>query len=120
MRAVDGAKLDALGALAADLGRTVTATGPVRAIRLMRHVDGPGDARLLARVAEASGPRAETAFTVLGKARVIRLATRVSRAGWTAATALGGVLASLAGLALSGLASMGLRGVRRSLRPRRR
>ncbi|MEM7711373.1 MAG: hypothetical protein AAF264_11625, partial [Pseudomonadota bacterium] len=76
----DAAKRPALQAVAADLGRVRGATSAGDALRLMRHVDGPEDARHLARIAEAAGPRTVRTFDVLGKSRTIRASLRLTRA----------------------------------------
>ncbi|MEM7489997.1 MAG: hypothetical protein AAF390_12835 [Pseudomonadota bacterium] len=76
----DAAARPALRAVAGDLGRLRAATSTADALRLMRHVDGPEDARHLARIAEAAGPRTTRTFEVLGKRRAIRASLRLSRA----------------------------------------
>ncbi|MEM8851038.1 MAG: hypothetical protein AAGE03_13515 [Pseudomonadota bacterium] len=76
----DPARLAALHTVARDLGRIRAATSTGDALRLMRFVDGPDDARHLARIAEAAGPKTGRTLHVLGKGRAIRASMRLTRA----------------------------------------
>lgn len=116
--AIDRTRLAALTALAEDLGGVVAAAGPVRAVRLMRHVDGPAEARLLRRTADAAGPRMAVAVEALGMGRLARLSVRWSRALREAALGLLGAFAALTGLGLSVAGGIGARMGRRALRRR--
>lgn len=76
----DLARLGALQEVAGDLGRVRAATSTGDALRLMRFVDGPEDARHLARIADAVGPKTSRTLHVLGKGRAIRASMRLTRA----------------------------------------
>ncbi|WP_298436543.1 hypothetical protein [uncultured Jannaschia sp.] len=102
----DTAKLTSLGAVAADLQRVRRATSTGEALRLTRLIDTPEDARHVARIAEAMGPRTTRTFAVLGKSRTLRAGMRVSRvavaamvAVWLAVLQLALVIATRIGTA---------------------
>ena len=76
---VDAGAAGRLRDVAADLGRVREAAGTAPTLRLLRVVDGPADARGLARTATAMGPRTERTFAVLGKARTMRAGLRLTR-----------------------------------------
>ena len=101
----DTARLAALGAVAADLGRVVDRTSIVETAHLMRHVETAGDAARLARLSDAAGPDTLRVVEVLGPGRAFRATLRVSDAALAAGVAIwlvaGQVLASLGAL-LSG------------------
>jgi hypothetical protein len=105
--AVDAARLARLSGMAGDLGVVYQRTSAAAAIDLLRHADDAADLRRLARTAEAAGPDSRKVLEVLGKARTFRLLDRVAGAA---------LAASLAGVAMSLLASLALRLVRRALR----
>jgi hypothetical protein len=75
----DVARLAALGEVAADLGRVRAATSTAEALRLTRLVKGPEEARALARIAVATGPRTSRTVEILGLGRATRAGLRLSR-----------------------------------------
>ncbi|WP_179378277.1 hypothetical protein [Jannaschia marina] len=100
----DAAALARMSSVAADMGRVRAATSTAEALSLARHVDSPADARRLAQVAEAAGPRTTRTFEVLGKGRVFRATVRLSRAtvgtlalAWLAVVQLAAILGSRLG-----------------------
>lgn len=99
-RLVRSERLAPMVAIAGDLGRIRAATGTAEAIHLLRLVDDAGDARRLARTAEAVGPKVVGRAEVLGKARLMR-ATRVISPMAKLAAALFALIAALMGLLLS-------------------
>ena len=112
-RVTDVARLNRVGAVAADLGRVREATSTAETLRLVRLVDTPEDATRLARVAEAAGPRTTRTFATLGKTRAFRATLRLSRTAigalvllWLTALQIALILATRAGaLTLRVLAS---------------
>jgi hypothetical protein len=70
----------AMGRIAGDIGRLRDATSTAETLTLLRLADTPGDLSRLARVAEAAGPDTRKAVEVLGKARTLRVASRLSDA----------------------------------------
>ncbi len=70
----------ALGRIAGDIGRLRDATSTAETLTLLRLADTPGDLSRLARVAEAAGPDTRKTVEVLGKARTLRIASRLSDA----------------------------------------
>lgn len=99
-----GARADPapLTALATDLGRLQSSQGAAAALHLLRHVDGPDDARRLADAATALGPRTLGAVEVLGKSRLLRAGLRLSDEAIALAFGLAGLLAAL-GTAAAGM-----------------
>jgi hypothetical protein len=91
----DLTRLRALAGIAADLERVRAATSTGEALRLLRHVEGPADARLLARTAEAVGPRTSRTLEVLGRGRTLRASLRLTRAAAGAMALLALTLAQL-------------------------
>lgn len=67
-----------VAAVASDLGRIDGVLGSSRTLHLLRHIDGPNDARRLALASEALGPRALGTLEILGKSRFMRAALRLS------------------------------------------
>jgi hypothetical protein len=70
----------ALGRIAGDIGRLRDATSTAETLTLLRLADTPGDLTRLARIAEAAGPDTRRAVEVMGKARTLRVASRLSDA----------------------------------------
>lgn len=85
---VDGRKTDELRGLATSLGRVADNTSVAQSMALLRHVDTVQDARRLARVTDAMGPKTRGAFEVLGKSRVFRATVRLSDLAIGAAVAI--------------------------------
>ncbi len=67
-----------LTASATDLARIARATSPAAAVDLMRHVDTAADARLMATLAEAAGPRTPRIVDALGKRRAFASLLRLT------------------------------------------
>lgn len=91
-------RTDALAPVAAtlaDLGRTRDVLGTGQTLHLLPLIDDAADARALARVSEALGPRTVSRVEVLGKSRLFRATLRVSN---TAAELTAGIVGVLAGL----------------------
>jgi hypothetical protein len=84
----DTAQLAALGAVAADLGRIAGRTSLADTVVLLRHVETPGDAARLARLAETTGPETRRIVEVIGPGRAIRATLRISDEVIGAAVAL--------------------------------
>lgn len=111
-------RADALRPLAdtvSDLGRMAVATGPMPALHLLPLVDDATDARRLAHVAEALGPKTVSRAEVLGKSRLLRATVRVGDTALALIAGLVGALLSL-GLMVAGLVqSVMLRLLRRAV-----
>ncbi len=84
-----------LVAVAGDLGRLQSGQGLAPALHLLRHIDGPDDARRLADAATALGPRTVGAVEVLGKSRLLRAGLRLSDEAVALALGLAGFLAAI-------------------------
>lgn len=110
-------RLAPLAALATDLGRLREATGVTETLHLLRHVDDAADARRLANLAEATGPRSLGLVEVLGKSRALRLTLRWSDEAVALVSGLVGMLAALASALAGLLQGVTLRLLRRLLRP---
>lgn len=67
-----------------DMGRTREVLGTTAALHVLRHVDTPADARLMANAAEAMGPRMLGPLEVLGKSRFLRVTMRLADQVWYA------------------------------------
>ncbi|MBM1220147.1 hypothetical protein JQU17_09150 [Ponticoccus sp. SC2-23] len=95
----DTARLAALGAVAADIGHVASQTSLSDTILLLRHVDTPGDATRLAKLADAAGPETRQIVDVIGPGRAMRATLRLADEAIGAAVALwlaaGQLLASL-------------------------
>ncbi len=102
-------------ATATDLERLRTATGTTAALHLLPLIDDAGDARRLARLGEALGPRLVARAEVLGKARLLRATLRVSETAVMLMTGLLGLMWSIAAMIGGALQSAGLRLLRRSI-----
>jgi hypothetical protein len=115
-RLIDAQAVAPLAAVLSDLGRIDGSLGATRTLHILRHIDGPEDARRLAVASEAVGPRLVGALEVLGKSRVVRLAVRLSDEAAALIAGLVGLMLSLA-LAVGGLVQAWvLRSLRRGLR----
>lgn len=77
-RLIDPVVVRPLAETASDLGRIAGRLDATTTLHLLRHVDGPGDARRLAVAAEAMGPKLVGRLEVLGKTRFLRAALRWS------------------------------------------
>ncbi len=107
-----------LAALASDMGRIESSLGATRTLHLLRFVDTPGDARRLANLAEASGPKLLGAAELLGKSRLFRAGLRLADEAAALIIGLLGLAATLAS-ALAGLVQgMALRRIRKGMRRR--
>jgi hypothetical protein len=102
-----------VGATLSDLGRVAGRLGPVEALHLLPMVDDATDARRLATVAEALGPKTVARAEVLGKSRLLRAGLRVSDLGVTLIAGLAGLMISLGALIASLLQGAVLRFLRR-------
>ncbi|MCO8145242.1 hypothetical protein NHN26_08385 [Rhodovulum tesquicola] len=97
-----------------DGGRMKTAVGLADTLHLLDAAEDAGDLRRLANIAEAAPTRSIAGLEVLGKSRLLRLATRLSDAAAHLLAALAGLLASLIGLFHQALVSAVLRRLRRA------
>jgi len=95
----DTARLAALGAVAADLGRIAERSSIADTLLLLRHVETTGDAARLARLTDVAGPETRRIVDVIGPGRAMRATLRLSDEVIGAAVALwaaaGQLLASL-------------------------
>ncbi len=105
---IDAAKAAKLTALASDMGRIATTLPPGEALAMLRLADTAPELSRIARVAETAGSETRGTFAVLGKARILRVATRLTEAALLAIS----LLIALAGQLLMIL----LWGVRRLIR----
>jgi hypothetical protein len=94
--AVRNGNTGVLSNLAFDLDRLRTATSVTDTLHMLRYVDDASDARRLADVATALGPRTVAAAEMLGKARLLRATLRVSETAWRLMVGLAGLALSLA------------------------
>ncbi len=104
-----------LMAVAADLGRLQSDQGAAAALHLLRHIDGPEDARRLADAARALGPRMVGAVEVLGKSRILRAGLRLTDEAVALTMGLAGLLLSLGTLAAGLVQARALRALRQAL-----
>ena len=106
------AKFTELTETMVDLDRLWGATDATTALHLLPLVDNADDARHLANVAEALGPKVVGRAEILGKARLVRVALRVTGMAWALlSTAMASMvcLASLLTCLLEGRFRRGLR-----------
>lgn len=89
-----------LTAIAADVGRIGSRLDGAETLHLVRLIDDAPDARRLASLSEALGPRTVATAEVLGKARFLRIAVRLSDVAM-------GLVAGLVGLALTAAGLIG-------------
>jgi hypothetical protein len=111
----DVVKLSRLTAIAADLGRIRRNTSTTEALVLMRHIDSAEDARNLARISDAAGPRTRGVIEVLGKGRAFRTLVRISDVAFGAAVAIYATILQVLLFAVQRCANMGLRVARQLL-----
>lgn len=102
--------------LASDAGRMHDVLGARRTLYLLSRAESGAEARRLANVAEATGPRSLGALETLGKSRVLRATVRWSDEVWFAFKGLMGLIAALVGLFWNLIGSVGLRSLRRFAR----
>lgn len=109
-----------LAAVASDLGRIDGVLGTSRTLHLLQHIDGPNDARRLAMASEAMGPRALGTIEILGKARFMRAAIRLSDVALNLMAGLIGMAVVLGTALGSALQWLLTRQLRRALKSRSR
>lgn len=120
VRSLDGLKAavrpEAFAPLASvlgDLERLRQVAGTAEALHLLPLVGTASEARQLALVAEAVGPRIVGHAEVLGKVRLLRTSVRLTGIGWSALACLGGLILSMAMMASSIGQGFALRRLRR-------
>ena len=84
-----------LTATLADLDRLRQATNATTALHLLPLVENASEARRMALGAEALGPKLVGRVEVLGKARLMRSAVRVSSAAWATISGLAGLFLTM-------------------------
>ena len=114
---IDGARAAKLTTLASDMGRLTTALPAGDALAMLRLADSTPELTRIARVAETAGTETRGTFAVLGKARVLRVAQRLSEAAMLAIALLAALAGQLLALLLWFLARLS-RGQGHSARPR--
>jgi hypothetical protein len=107
-----------VGAIFADLGRTRDVLGTSQTLHLLPLVDDAADARTLARLSEALGPRTVSHLEVLGKSRLFRATVRFSDTALELTASLLGVMASIGAAATHMIQSVIFRRLGRSARRR--
>jgi hypothetical protein len=108
------ARMDALRpalALAGDMGALQARLGTGGALHMLRAAQTGAELRTIARATDALGPQSVGALEILGKSRFLRTSLRVAPDLW-------GLIAGLAGMALSLLAALGTGLAGRILRAR--
>jgi hypothetical protein len=101
---------------AQDLGRIEEAAGPLATLHLIRYIDSPEDARLLADAGEALGPKLTGRLELLGKSRLVSLTTRFTRFAAGVVISLAGLIYSLGMMLAHGLHHAALSRLRRAAR----
>lgn len=89
-------------ALASDIGRIGARLDPSETLMMLRHIDGPQDARRLADATSVMGRKAVGTIEVIGKSRFMRAALRMSNEALALVSGLIGTILSLA-MALGGV-----------------
>lgn len=89
-------------ALASDIGRIGARLDPSETLMMLRHIDGPQDARRLADATSVMGRKAVGTIEVIGKSRFMRAALRMSNEALALVSGLIGTIISLA-MALGGM-----------------
>jgi len=121
---VDPAAAARLAEVASNVGRLTDAMPMGQALAVMRYADNTDDLARIARVAHSAGDETRAAVAVMGKARVLRLTTRITDIallmGALALAALGQCLAFLMWLARRGLRPAGQGRAARPTSPRRK
>ena len=97
-----------------DLDRVRTATDTTTALHLLPLVGSASDARKLATLAEALGPKVVARAEILGKVRILRTTVRLTSLGWSVMLSLAGLALSLVGLASALGKSLALRHLSRA------
>lgn len=97
-----------------DLGAMQARAGTRGALHLLGATESVPEARVMARLARALGPRSTSALEVLGKSRIIRLGLRLSETVIAVFTVLGAAASTLASLVVGRI----LRSARRLLQTR--
>ena len=85
---IDAARAAKLTTLASDMGRLSKALPPGEALAMLRLADSAPELTRIARVAETAGSETRGTFAVLGKARVLRVAQRLTEAALLALSLL--------------------------------
>lgn len=101
--------------VASDLGRISDRLDNTRTLHLLRHIDGPDDARRIAAAAERLGPRVVGALELLGKSRFMRMAFRLGDEALALAAGISGLFLSFGAALASLLHGLILRRMRRVL-----
>lgn len=117
-RGADGGQ--ALGRMVADVGRIGNATSNAEMLLILRHADNPVELGRIARFTEVAGPRSRHGLEALGKARSLRLLTRISDLALAVLSLMGlmlGMVASALGWLLSRLIGRLLRPARPRTQP---
>lgn len=111
-------RLDEIKPLASvidDLGRINSKLDTTQTLHLLRHIDGPEDARRIAETAEITGPRVVGSLELIGKAQFMRLGLRLSNLTLELMTFWISLTTSIALLVGSMMQSMILRGIKHGL-----
>lgn len=103
---------------AESLSRIEEAAGPVATLHLIRYIDSPEDARLIADAGEALGPKLTSRLELFGKSRLLSLTTRFTRFAAGVVTSLAGLLYSLGMMLAHALHHATIRRLRRAARRR--
>ncbi|WP_265499459.1 hypothetical protein [Paracoccus beibuensis] len=106
------APVAALSAMAGDVRKLANRTSTAEVLPLLRLADGPEDLRALARLSDVTGSDTRRTLEVLGKARSLRLLSRISDLALAAMGLIALVLAQAAALAAA-LLKLGLRSLLR-------
>jgi hypothetical protein len=114
---IDGARAAKLTTLASDMGRLTTTLPAGDALAMLRLAETTPELTRIARIAETAGAETRGTFAVLGKARVLRVAQRLSEAALLAIALLIALAGQILTLLLWFLARLS-RGQGRAARPR--
>ena len=114
---IDGARAAKLTTLATDMGRLTTTLPAGDALAMLRLAETTPELTRIARIAETAGTETRGTFAVLGKARVLRVAQKLSEAALLAIALLIALAGQLLALLLWILARL-TRGQGPSARPR--
>lgn len=114
---IDSARAAKLTTLASDMGRLTMAMPTGDALAMLRLAENTPELTRIARIAETAGTETRGTFAVLGKARVLRVAQRLSEAAMLAIALLAALALQLLAFILWMLARL-TRGQDRTARPR--
>ncbi len=114
-RALHPEVLRPVGLILNDANRLRRILGPEEALSVLRHIDNPAEARLLANAAEAAGPRMLGPLELLGKSRFLRVMMRLADEVWYAVAGFLAFIGSLTSLITSAVTSAMMRRARRAL-----